>query len=252
MNILLTNDDGIYFEGLWALYRQLQGIHAVTVVAPDRERSAIGHAITLGEPIRASWVIANGGCGGYSVSGTPADCVKLALIELLGTKPDMVISGINPGANVGVNINYSGTVAAAKEAALCGVLALAVSMEGDDAAHYDEAAGFVGRLTEKVCRSGLPSGTFLNINIPNMAIKDTAGVRVSRQGLTDSIEFFDKRIDPRNRTYYWQGCETQRFEKVPDSDGRALEEKFISITPIKCDMTDYGTLADIKGWEADL
>jgi 5'-nucleotidase len=252
MNILLTNDDGIDFEGLWALYRRLKDFHTVTVVAPDRERSAIGHAITLNQPIRASWVAANGGGNGYAVSGTPADCVKLALIELLDTKPDMVISGINPGANVGVNINYSGTVAAAKEAALCGVLALAVSMEGNDTVHYDAAASFIARLIDKVRLSGLPTGTFLNVNIPNSAIGDIAGVRVSRQGLADSVEIFDKRIDPRNRPYYWQSCDVQRFEKIPDSDGRALEEKFISITPIKCDMTDYDALSEIKQWAVEL
>lgn len=252
MKVLLTNDDGIHFEGLWSLYRQLQGFHTVMVVAPDRERSAIGHAITLNEPIRATWIVANGGCGGYAVSGTPADCVKLALGELFATKPDVVISGINPGANVGVNINYSGTVAAAKEAALGGFLALAVSMEGDDVSHYDEAASFIDRLAEKIYYTGLPSGTFLNVNIPNMAIKDIAGVRICHQGLTDFPEFFDKRIDPRNRPYYWQGCETQHFEMVPGSDGRALEENFISITPIKCDMTDYGVMAEMDGWPVDL
>jgi 5'-nucleotidase len=164
----------------------------------------------------------------------------------------MVISGINPGANVGININYSGTVAAAKEAALCGFLAFAVSMEGDDVSHYDEAARFIDRLTVKVFQTGLPSGTFLNVNLPNRAFKDIAGVRLSRQGLTDSPEFFDKRIDPRNRPYYWQGCETQQFGEVPGSDGRALEENFISITPIKCDMTDYNTLAEMDNWPVDL
>lgn len=252
MNILLTNDDGIYFEGLWALHRRLRDRHVVAVVAPDRERSAIGHAITLNEPLRAAWVKANGASGGYAVSGTPADCVKLALIELLETRPDMVISGINPGANVGININYSGTVAAAKEAALFGVPSIAVSMEGDGAAHYDEAAGFVGRLIDKLGRTGMPSGVFLNVNIPNSAIQDTAGVRMSHQGLRDTEEFFDKRRDPRNRTYYWQGGEAQRFDKSPESDGRALEEKYISITPIKCDMTDYDVLTAMKGWAVDL
>ena len=252
MDILLTNDDGIHFEGLWALHRQLQTLHEVTVVAPDRERSAIGHAITLNKPLRASWIVANGGSGGYAVSGTPADCVKLALVELLSRKPDMVISGINPGANIGININYSGTVAAAKEATLCGIPALAVSIERTEAAHYDEAARFVVRLAEKVRRSGMPSGTFLNVNIPDMAIDDMAGVRVSCQGRGDSLESFEKRIDPRNRTYYWQGCDTQRIIMSPESDGRALEEKFISITPIKCDMTDYGALEEMKGWALDM
>ena len=137
MNILLTNDDGIYFDGLWALYRRLQEHHAVTVIAPDRERSAIGHAITLNEPLRATMVTVNGGHEGYAVSGTPADCVKLGLFELLGTRPDMVVAGINPGANVGANLNYSGTVAAAKEAALSGVVGIAVSIEGQVVDNYD-------------------------------------------------------------------------------------------------------------------
>ncbi|MFO7685320.1 MAG: 5'/3'-nucleotidase SurE [Desulfobacterales bacterium] len=249
MNILLTNDDGIYFDGLWALYRQFRDHHTVTVIAPDRERSAIGHAITLNEPLRATLVTVNGGYTGYAVSGTPADCVKLGLFELLDNRPDMVVAGINPGANVGININYSGTVAAAKEAAVYGVPAVAVSMEGFAAEHCDAAARFVRKLTEKMFQSQLPAGTFLNVNIPSVALAEMAGVRLSRQGLPESLDIFDKRVDPRNRTYYWQGCETQRFDASPDIDGTALAEKFISITPIKCDMTDYGVLDHLKSWE---
>lgn len=248
MNILLTNDDGIHAGGLWALFGRLRERHTVTVIAPDRERSAIGHAITLNEPLRASLVTVNG-YSGYAVSGTPADCVKLGLFELLGTRPDMVVSGINPGANVGININYSGTVAAAKEAAVYGVSAIAVSMDGVTANHYDDAALFVSRLTEKVFTGNLPAGTFLNVNIPDAALKAMAGVRPSRQGLPESTDFFDKRIDPRNRAYYWQGCETQRFEDSPDVDGTALAEKYISITPIKCDMTDYRVLGQMRDWK---
>jgi 5'-nucleotidase len=164
----------------------------------------------------------------------------------------MVVAGINPGANVGININYSGTVAAAKEAAIYGVAAIAVSMEGFAADHYDDAARFVRTLTEKVFRTGLPAGTFLNVNIPSVAIDAMAGVRLSRQGLPESLDVFEKRVDPRNRTYYWQGCETQRFDTSPDIDGTALAEKFISITPIKCDMTDYGVLDQLKDWEIDI
>ncbi len=252
MNILLTNDDGIHAGGLWALFCRLRERHTVTVIAPDRERSAIGHAITLHEPLRASLVTVNGGYSGYAVSGTPADCVKLGLFELLGTRPDMVVSGINPGANVGININYSGTVAAAKEAAVYGVSAIAVSMDGFTANHYDDAALFVSRLTEKVFNGKLPAGTFLNVNIPDVALKAMAGVRPSRQGLPESLDFFEKRVDPRNRAYYWQGCETQRFEASPDVDGTALAEKYISITPIKCDMTDYGVLDRMRDWKIGL
>ena len=129
MNILLTNDDGIYAKGLWALYAKFARRHCVTVVAPDRERSAVGHGITLYQPLRTNRVNINNGFTGYAVNGTPADCVKMGLMEILDSKPDMVISGINPGANVGVNINYSGTVAAAKEAALYNVPAIAVSIQ---------------------------------------------------------------------------------------------------------------------------
>jgi 5'-nucleotidase len=252
MNVLLTNDDGIQAEGIWALYKCFAKQHIVTVVAPDRERSAVGHGITLDEPLRTAWVELNGGNRGYAVSGTPADCIKLAILEILDTKPDVVISGINPGANVGININYSGTVAAAKEAALYGVAAIAVSMKEPGVTHYDEAAAFIKNLTEKVMQNGLPAGTFLNVNFPNTPIQKSAGVLLSRQGLELYSEYFDKRTDPRNRTYYWQGFELPNFDGNLDSDGTALHKNFISITPIKCDMTDYRVLEDLEKWEIDI
>jgi 5'-nucleotidase len=252
MRILLTNDDGVHFEGLRVLYDRLLPRHHVTVVAPDRERSAIAHAITLSEPIRTLPVSLNGGGSGYAVTGTPADCVKLGLLEILDSPPDMVIAGINPGANVGVNLNYSGTVAAAKEAALYGIAAIAVSMDGRDTTHYREAADFVLRLAETVHARGLPAGTFLNVNLPNASLKHTAGVRISRQGLPANSEYFEKRLDPRERPYYWQGCETQKFEPHPEIDGSALGQQYISITPVKCDMTDYGALEMLKGWEIEI
>ena len=180
MNVLLTNDDGIYAEGLWALYNRFAKGHQVSVVAPDRERSAIGHAITLHQPLRASRFSLNGEYGGYAVNGTPADCIKLAILEILPARPDVVVSGINPGANVGANLNYSGTVAAAKEAALCGTIGIAVSIVGPIVEFYDDAAMFVARLSETVYRRGLPFGTFLNVNLPNLPLKEIAGVRISR------------------------------------------------------------------------
>jgi 5'-nucleotidase len=249
LNILITNDDGIYADGLWALYRALNPRHRVTVIAPDRERSAVGHGITLHQPIRASQITVNGGGRGWAVSGTPADCVKLAVVELLKTRPDLVISGINPGANVGINLNYSGTVAAAKEAAIYGLKAVSVSIHGFDHLCYDEAAGFVAGLASVIHANPIPQGTFLNINLPNLPIDQTAGVRVSRQGIDLYDEYFEKRRDPRNRCYYWQGSESGPVYSHKDADGAVLERNHISITPVRCDMTDYNTLELMKNWD---
>jgi 5'-nucleotidase len=249
MKILLTNDDGIYAEGLWALYERFSWNHTVAVVAPDRERSAVGHGITLHLPLRATEVKINGKGPFYTVSGTPADCIKLGLLELLSEKPDLVISGINPGANVGVNINYSGTVAAAKEAALYGLKAIAVSIAGRTSLHYDQAALFTEKVAEQVIRNGLPPGTCLNINVPDMPLEKIAGIRISRQGIGFFDEYIKKRVDPRDRIYYWHGCDAKPAGGNPDIDANALCDNHISITPIKCDMTDYSLMEDLKSWE---
>jgi 5'-nucleotidase len=251
MNILLTNDDGIYAQGLWAVYRQLMLKHTVTVVAPDRERSAVGHGITLNEPLRLEKIDVNGGFQGYAVSGTPVDCIRMGILELLDVKPDLVISGINPGANVGININYSGTVAAAREAALNGVPAIALSIQGRDPKHYEAAARVAEELAEFIFRKGLPPGTLLNVNLPGVAVQQIAGVKISRQGFSTFSDCFDKRVDPRNKTYYWQGSEFQARFDHPEMDGAALESNYISITPIKCDMTDYTAMDDLKNWDIE-
>jgi 5'/3'-nucleotidase len=252
MKVLLTNDDGIHAPGLWALYKRFAGDHDVTIIAPDHERSAVSHGITLNEPLRATYVEVNNGYKGYAVTGTPADCIKLGVLEILDEKPDIVISGINPGANVGVNINYSGTVAAAKEAALYGITAIAVSIQGTESNNYDDTAFFIEVLSKKVFEKGLPFGTFLNVNMPDVLVKETAGLRFSRQGIELFSEYFEKRIDPRNRTYYWQGCESQFHDISPDVDSTAICNNFISITPIKCDMTDYKMLDDLQNWNIEI
>ncbi len=248
MQILLTNDDGIYAPGIQILYGALCSVHRVTVIAPDRERSAVGHGITLHQPLRANRVALNAHYSGYAVNGTPADCVKLGIYEILPQRPDLVISGINPGANVGINVNYSGTVAAAKEAALFGLPALAVSIHSRDGRHFNDAARCVTTLAETVLRQGLPKGTFLNVNIPDIPYKEIAGIRVSRQGNGVFPDAFEKRTDPRNRTYYWQGGDQQVFDPDLDIDGHALEANFISVTPIKCDMTDYTAFERLQDW----
>ncbi|MBW2591812.1 MAG: 5'/3'-nucleotidase SurE [Deltaproteobacteria bacterium] len=247
MKILLTNDDGIYAQGLWSLYKRFIQRHDVTVIAPDRERSAVSHGITLHDPIRASKISANG-LTGYAVSGTPVDCIKLGILELLAARPDIVVSGINPGANVGVNINYSGTVAAAREATLYGVPAIAVSVCGRQTNNYDPVARFIEDLAVNVLQKGLPFGTLLNVNFPDMEAGKFAGVYISKQGARLFPEYFEKRKDPRKRVYYWQGYKSQSDFESPDIDAAAICDNFISITPIKCDMTDYNMLEDLKTW----
>ncbi len=246
MRILITNDDGILAPGLRALQRAFSRSHAVTVVAPDRERSAIGHAITLHQPLRAESVAMGNGCRGTAVSGTPADCIKIAVLEVMDKKPDMVISGINPGANLGININYSGTVAAAKEAALYGISSLAVSVQAPASDHYNDMARYTVSLAERVAATGLPFGTFLNLNFPDMPVAAAAGIRVCRQGIETFPENIEKRVDPRNRPYYWQGCDAQTFQDNPDSDGSAVAADYIVITPLKCDTTDYTLLDSLE------
>lgn len=249
MRILLTNDDGIHAPGLWALYHAFADRHQVTVVAPDRERSAVGHGITLHEPLRYEMNRQNGHPEGYAVTGTPADCVKLGLAELLDDPPDLVLSGINPGANVGINVNYSGTVAAAKEAAIAGIPAMAVSITAPGDRHVAEAAAFAETLSRQVMGQGLPAGTFLNVNFPDLPMTRIRGVRWSRQGTALFEQRFEKRTDPRARTYYWQGCDRQEHYDQPDIDGAVLADRCISITPIKCDMTDYDALRNLARWD---
>jgi len=249
MQVLLTNDDGIHAPGLWALYDAFRARHQVIVVAPDRERSAVGHAITLHQPLRFEKSRVNGHSAAFAISGTPADCVKLGLAELMETPPDLVVSGINPGANVGINLNYSGTVAAAKEAAMAGIAAMAVSITAPGDGHVADAARFTERLSDRMMARGLPAGTFLNVNFPDLPMCDIRGVRWSRQGTGVFQQRFEKRKDPRDRIYYWQGCDAQAGYDQPDIDGAALEGRYISITPIKCDMTDYDTLRELTRWD---
>jgi 5'-nucleotidase len=248
LKILLTNDDGIYAPGLWALYEHLKRDHQLMVVAPDRERSAVGHGITLHQPLRAAHIELNG-FRGWAVSGTPADCVKLAIRELLPAPPDMVVSGINPGANVGINLNYSGTVAAAKEAAIYGFPALAISIQGGDDPLFETAARCIAQLIPLVHDQRLPAGTFLNVNVPNLPWSSIAGMRLSRQCIDPYDDYFEKRHDPRNRVYYWQGGEPRPAFRHPDADDAVLTTNCISITPVRCDMTDYLTLEKLRKWD---
>jgi len=251
MHVLLTNDDGIHAPGLAVLCRRFARGHTVTVVAPDSERSAIGHAITLRIPLRAETVPLPHTTVAHAVSGTPADCIKLALKQLLDQPPDLVVSGINPGANVGANVNYSGTVAAAREASLAGLPAIAVSIQGPDPQHYEAAALFVRQLAEKVRRMGLPRGTFLSVNLPDIPDCRAGGVTVSRQSTSLAAEHIDKRRDPYQRPYYWQYYRLPPRAEETGTDTHAVLGQRVSITPLKCDTTDYETIEKLKDWELD-
>jgi 5'-nucleotidase len=252
MHILLSNDDGVMAEGLWALYDRLAPHHRLTVAAPDRERSAVGHAITLHSPIRAEKISRNGATRLYAINGTPADCIKLAVAELAETKPDLVISGINPGANVGVNVNYSGTLAAAREAALNGIPAIAISIQASRPLHYYAAAELTARLAQKVLKHGLPPGTLLNVNMPDQPLEKLAGINFSRQGADHFKDAMEKRVDPRNRTYYWYGVYSQGIAGEAGTDSMVLAENNVSITPLHCDMTDYTLLDAMQSWDIRL
>ncbi len=245
MKILLTNDDGYQAPGILMLYNTLSLEHEVVLVAPDREKSAVGHGITLNQPLLIAPVEMPGGGAGYAVTGTPADCIKLGLFELFDTPPDLVIAGINPGSNTGININYSGTVGAAREAALNGILSMAVSIRVADTLDYQGISKFIARLLHQLHRFDLAPGTFLNINSPGIGISKIKGIRVTRQALDNLSTGFEKRTDPKRRDYYWYG----RYDpgtSDPDTDETALLDQCISITPLHCDITDYKAMSQIK------
>ena len=237
MKILLTNDDGIYAPGLFALYEALITDYEVHVVAPESEMSAVGHAITLTLPLRVQEVKRNGSFFGYAITGTPADCVKIAVQELLEEPPDIILSGINLGANVGVNILYSGTVSAATEGAFLGVKSAAISLNTRVKPDFRFAARFSKEIIRFMTESDLQSGTALNVNIPPIPPDDIAGVCITRQGTARFKECFERRNDPRGNTYYWLSGETPVEDGNPDTDSMALKENKITITPVHYDLT---------------
>ena len=247
MNILLTNDDGYRAPGILALFHTLSRDHDVVLAAPDRERSAIGHGITLNQPLRVDRVDLNGGGQGFAVAGTPADCVKLGLSQLCSPAPDLVISGINAGSNTGININYSGTAGAAREGALNRLPALAVSIQRGTTMDFDGMARFVADRLEQWRGLDLPPGVFLNINGPCIPMDRVAGTRVTCQADNNFSKEMDRREDPRGKSYFWYGGVTPE-PPVPGTDEHALAEQYISVTPIQCDMTAHNLMDRLKAF----
>ena len=239
--ILITNDDGIYAPGLKALEEGLAAVGEVTVVAPDREMSATSQSISVHAPLRVHALDERH----FAVSGTPADTVILALYRLLPQKPDLVISGINPGGNLGENVIYSGTVAAAMEATLHGVPAFAISLATRKHLDFSAAAAFAAQLARTIFDKGLRPGVMLNVNVPRGEVR---GVRVARQSQKISQNVVHEKSDPRGRPYFWLD-ETARIESAePDSDYAAIRAHAISITPLQVDRTDYAVLRQLTDW----
>lgn len=246
MRILLTNDDGIFAPGIGVLADALKGLGSLTVVAPDTERSAVGHAITLSDPLKTREVHRNGELFGYAVSGTPADCVKLAACALLDEPPDLVVSGINLGSNAGISIIYSGTVSAATEGTILGIPSLALSLATFTNPQWDSAGKAARILAEYVIRSPLPRGVLLNVNIPNLAWGEIRGFRPTRMGASRFIETFDRRQDPRGNLYYWMDGYLEALPPVENTDLTALDDGYISLTPISFDLTDRTALGQLS------
>ncbi len=245
--ILVSNDDGFRAEGVVALADALRRVGRVIVVAPDDEQSASSHSLTLHRPLR----VTRRGEGVFSVNGTPTDCITLAVHTILRQKPDLIVSGVNRGANLCDDVHYSGTVSAAVEGALMGIPSLAVSLVayGDDFPHYATAARFAARLSRRVMKEKLPWGFVLNVNVPNLPERRVRGHEFTRLGKRDFGDVIVEKIDPRGRKYYWIAGNDRRFRNVPGSDGNALKARKIAITPLQVDLTHYPLLESMRGWK---
>lgn len=241
--ILVTNDDGIHSEGLQILERTLLEVGDVFVVAPAAEMSGASHSLTLSRPLRIRQIDNRH----WTVDGTPTDCVTLALHQILKEDelPDVCVSGINHGGNLGDDATYSGTVAGALEATILGVPGLAISLVARDHFNFSDAARFALVAVRKILSEGLPEGTLLNMNVPQGEIK---GVRVTRQGIKNARPVITEHIDPRGKPYFWIGEQYFRSNAEDGTDYRAIEQGYVSITPLKSDMTDHGALTQIGSW----
>ncbi len=249
MRILLTNDDGINGPGLHALKKALDSLGEVIVVAPERPRSASGHAITLHKPLRIDKVDLPDGTRGWSTNGTPTDCVTLGFDVVMEGRADLVFSGINSGPNLGWDLTYSGTVSAAMEGAILGVPAIAVSVAGDRGPYdFLPAASFSRRLAEAVLEHGMENWTLLNVNVPAVPESEIAGVTITHQGRRQYIDRIDRRVDPWGRKYYWLCGSLGEDEVDPGSDVHAILEKQISVTPVHMDLTATHLIDRVRGW----
>lgn len=248
MKILVCNDDGIGSEGIFQLADALSEIGDVTVIAPIAEQSAVGHSITMKVPLRYNMYNLRDKFTGYAVDGTPADCVKFGIKNLLKEVPDIVVSGINHGANTAISIIYSGTVSAAREAAIMDCPAIAFSITDHRPKHFEFARKVAKNLTMRVAEKGLKKGTLLNVNIPNLPESKIKGIMATKQGCSKWDDLYEERIDPYGNKYYWLTGTMTDFDNDIQNDQIAVKNDYVAITPVHFDLTDYEVFEELKHW----
>ena len=248
--ILITNDDGVSAPGLRALISVMEELGEIVVVAPDTPQSAMGHAITINNTLYLNKTSKeNDSFLEYSCSGTPVDCVKLAVNEILKRKPDLCVSGVNHGSNSSINVIYSGTMSAAVEAGIEGIPAIGFSLlDFDWNANFEPIKSYIRKITLEVLKSGLPEGVILNVNFPKLEEKEIKGIKICRQAKAQWVEKFDKRKTPFGKEYYWLSGEFVNQDKGEDTDEWALENGYISVVPVQFDLTAHHTIQQLNTW----
>jgi 5'-nucleotidase len=253
MHILVTNDDGVQAPGLLALAQEMRKLGKVTVFAPDRNWSASGHVKTMERPMRVRETVLADGTAAFMSDGAPSDCVALPLLGLVEEEIDLVVSGINPNANIGHDVTYSGTVTAAMEAVIAGVKGIAVSLDSPEghkgALDYSTAAIVARRVAEQVLKDGLQKGVVLNVNVPYLKENEIKEYTITRQGLRVYRDALESRVDPRGKPYYWIGGEYPTGVDEPGTDFGALLAGCVSITPLQLDLTHYKAMETLKNWK---
>jgi 5'-nucleotidase len=251
LKILVCNDDGIDSEGIYAIVESLKEIATVTVVAPLKEQSAVGHAITMQIPLRVTKSFKDGNFFGYAVNGTPADCIKIGIRNIMKEPPDLVVSGINHGSNTAINIIYSGTVSAAREAAIMDIPSMAVSVTNHEVTDFRFAAKVTKLIAKEMAGKDIPKGTLLNINVPDVPEGQIAGIILTKQGKSKWDDIYEQRVDPYGKDYYWLTGNLMEVDTDVETDQVAIKKNYVSISPIHFDLTDYETFDKMKKWNLE-
>ena len=250
--ILICNDDGITAPGINALVREMMPLGELVVVAPDSPQSGTGHGITINDTLRINPEKIWDGVKSYSCSGTPVDCIKVAVTKLLDREPDLIVSGINHGSNASINVIYSGTMSAAVEGAVEGIPSIGFSLlDHSIDADFTASSHFAGKVAKKVLENGLPKGVCLNVNIPKLGLDEIEGTKVCRQAEANWIEELDTRIDPTGKEYYWLKGKFVNYDEGEDTDIWALEHNYVSIVPVQYDLTAHTALPEMEKMNFD-
>lgn len=248
--IIVTNDDGITSPGIMALIEVAKNHGEIYIIAPDKPQSGVGHAITLNSTLRINKIKINGNLKGYSCSGTPVDCIKLAVNEIVPRKPDLIVSGINHGSNCSINVIYSGTMSAAIEGALEGIPSVGFSLlDYSIEADFSAAKNIADKIISSVLKNKMPKDVCLNVNIPRLKESEIMGIKICRQAIANWEEKFDKRFDPSGKDYYWLTGEFKNYDKGTDTDVWALENNYVSVVPTQIDLTAYQAMETLKKWK---